>query len=178
VFLFRLQIMNLTRVNGVFLVVFLVVLSQSADAQIRAFSSVSNEIKWEKLDSALAKAKVQNKLVLVAFHAKGCPYCRKMKEQIYSDTEMKRLIQKYFIPVEIDLENPVDFIYKGEVMNSSALATILDVSGTPTLSFLNDEGDLIAFQPGYLNVALFSKLIQYVGTGKYATVSFAEFSNE
>jgi len=63
-------------------------------------------------------------------------------------------------------------------MNSSALAAILEVSGTPTLSFLNDDGDLIAFQPGYLNAGLFSKLIEYVGTGKYATVSFAEFSKE
>ena len=170
--------MNLTSVNCVFLAVFLIVLSQSANAQIRAFNTVSNELKWEKLDDALAKAKLQNKLVLVAFHAQGCPYCRKMKDQIYSDSEMKRLILKYFIPVEIDLENPVDFIYKGEVMNSSALATILEVSGTPTLSFLNDEGDLIAFQPGYLNAGLFAKLIKYVGTGKYATVSFAEFSKE
>jgi len=170
--------MNLTKINCVFLVLFLIVLSQKGVAQIRAFNSVSNELKWEKLDDAIAKAKVQKKRVLVAFHAKSCPYCRKMKDHVYSDFEMKQLIHKYFIPVEIDLENPVDFIYKGEVMNSSALAAILEVSGTPTLSFLNDEGDLIAFQPGYLNTVLFSKLIKYVGTGKYATVSFAEFSKE
>jgi thioredoxin-related protein len=168
--------MNLNRVNSVFLVVLTLVLSNSVCAQIRAFNSISNEIEWEKLDSALAKAKIQNKLILLAFHAQGCPYCKKMKDLIYSDPEMKRLIQQYFIPVELDLENPTDFIYKGVVMNSAALANILEVTGTPTLTFLNDEGDLVAFQPGYLNPRLFAKLIKYVGTGKYTMVSFAEFS--
>lgn len=170
--------MILKRVIYVILAVFTIAFSRRVHAQIRAFDSVSSEIKWEKLDDALAMAKSQKKLVLVAFHAQSCIYCKKMKDHIYSDIQLKQLIRTYFIPVEIDLENPVDFIYKGEVMNSSALATIFEVKGTPTLSFLNDEGDLIAFQPGYLHAAMFAKLITYVGTGKYATVSFVEFSKE
>lgn len=153
-------------------------ITQISYSQIIAFSSKAEEIEWVSLDQALAKAAIEKKNILLAFHSEGCPYCKKMKEQVYRDAEIIKKILKYFIPVELDLSKRTDFLYKGHVMSSTALAEIFNVKGTPTITFLNNEGDLIAFQPGYLNPKLFSKLIEYVGTGVYATMSFKEFIAE
>lgn len=148
---------------------------QPGSAQIVAFNSKPSEINWVPIQEALGKARAQKKFVLIAFHIQGCPYCKKMKETVYRDAEMQKRIEKYFIPVEIDLEHSEEFLYKGRMMSTQSLAEIFKVEGTPTLTFLNEDGDLIAFQPGYLNSNQFEKLVEYVGTGIYATLSFDEF---
>ncbi len=146
-------------------------------AQIKAFAEQSG-FEWIPLDQAIAKAQSQKKMVMLAFHAEHCPYCRKMELEVYSKPEIQQLITDYFVPAKLDMEQNETFFYKGVAMTTERLAAIFKVEGTPTLTFLNDEGDMVAYQPGFIRPELFKKLMEYVGTGMYATMSFSEFTGE
>lgn len=146
-------------------------------AQIKAFVDQS-VFEWIPFDQAITKAQSQKKMVMLAFHAENCPFCRKMDLEVYSKPEIQQLISDYFIPAKLDLEHNETFLYKGVAMTTERLAAIFKVQGTPTLTFLNEEGDMVAFQPGFIRPELFKKLMVYVGTGKYATMSFSEFTGE
>jgi thioredoxin-related protein len=146
-------------------------------AQIKAFSEKSS-FEWLPIDQAIAKAQSEKKMVMLAFHAENCPYCRKMELEVYSKPEIQQLISLYFVPAKLDMEHPLTFMYKGVVMTTDRLASIFKVEGTPTLTFLNDEGDLVAYQPGFIQPELFKKLMEYVGTGVYATMSFSDFTGD
>ncbi|TNE69276.1 DUF255 domain-containing protein [bacterium] len=146
------------------------------NAQIKAFSEPS--FKWLPLDQAVGQARVQQKMVLVLFKTKDCPFCKKMELEVFSKPEFQKEINKYFIPAVVDLESNDQYLYKGDVISVKGLATTFRVSGTPTLVFLNTDGDLVAFQPGYIKPDTFHELIDYIGTGMYATVSFQEFQKQ
>lgn len=145
------------------------------NAQIKAFSTPPT-LQWNSFEQALLDAPKLDKMIMVAFHGTTCPFSKKMKDEVYSKPDIQHLINTYFIPVEIMLDENKTMLYNGYEIKAQHLANIFKVEGTPTLAFLNEEGDLIAIQPGYLTPKLFAKLMEYVGKGFYATMSFSEFS--
>ncbi|MEG0499664.1 MAG: thioredoxin family protein [Rikenellaceae bacterium] len=81
-------------------------------------------------NSVLTKAKSQNKLVLLDFYTDWCVPCKQMDEHIFTQQRVKNVIDRDFIRLRIDAE-------KGEGI---ALAEKYQVSGYPTLLFLNSDG--------------------------------------
>lgn len=148
-----------------------------AKAQSNIFKKKSI-IEWESLDEAILKAYKSNKMVLLAFHGTDCPYSKTMKSKVYSSPKVKHHLEKHFIASEIILDSNEKVNYKGVDILPEALANIFNVKGTPTLTFLNSEGDLIAYQPGLLEVDQLIQLLDYVGSGAYATISFQDFSKQ
>lgn len=154
-----------------------VFLGSVCNAQIKAFLPPP-VLKWNTLEQALLDAPKSDKMIMLAFHGNECPFSKKMMDDVYSKPDIQHLINQYFIPVEIMLDENKTMMYNGYEIEAQKLAKIFKVEGTPTLAFLNDEGDLIAIQPGYLSPKLFAKLMEYVGEGFYATMSFSEFSEK
>lgn len=87
------------------------------------FSPIKNN--YEK---ALAKAKAENKLVMIDFTGWACVNCRKMEENVWPDPEIrKRLTEKYVIVslyVDDKMALPQDQQYVSTVLNGLKVNTV------------------------------------------------------
>jgi thioredoxin 1 len=67
----------------------------------------SNNIVWaEDYTSAQQKASQTGKPVILFFTGKWCVPCRIMKRTVWADEEVAALVNKSFIPVTIDVDDP------------------------------------------------------------------------
>lgn len=56
-------------------------------------------------DEALAKAKAENKYVLINFHTQTCAPCKKMEKEVFPTPECGEYVNKRFVPIMIDGED-------------------------------------------------------------------------
>mgnify|MGYP001229621344 CR=1 FL=1 len=135
-------------------------------------------IDWTGVDQALERATAEEKLVLINVYAEWCPYCQRMHREVYTDESVEEPINDYFIPVIINTESDDPVTYLGNAFTEAEFAAALRFSSVPTTFFMNQNGEVIGQQPGYLPAELFSRLLEYVGSGAYETVSFEEFESQ
>lgn len=62
-------------------------------------------IAWEDWEKApFATAKLQNKMVLIDVGIEGCTACRWMDESTYRNDRVIELVQRHFVPIQVDAE--------------------------------------------------------------------------
>ncbi len=112
--------------------------------------SSSDGLDWEiKIESALQKAKAENKYILVNFTGSDwCVWCKRLNDEVFSKPEFKEFAEKKLILVKIDFpkekELPLD-----EKLYNQQLAQQFAVEGFPTIYILKNDGTAI-YQTGYL----------------------------
>lgn len=82
------------------------------------------------LEEALAKAKAENKLVLIDCHTKTCGPCRKMEKTVFPQAKCGEFINSRFVPIMMDME-------EGDGM---AVAEKYEVGIYPTFLVLSPDG--------------------------------------
>lgn len=90
------------------------------------------------LSEVLEQAAAENKLVFVDFYTTWCLPCRMMDEDVFPDRRLGDFMNENFISYKIDAE-------KGNGVN---LATIYNISGYPTLLFLDQNGNVVERKMG------------------------------
>ena len=78
----------------------------------------SNPVAWLPWNKeALAKAKNDNKPVLLSVGYSTCHWCHRMREESFEDLKTASFINKHFIPIKVDREErpEVDAYYMGAV---------------------------------------------------------------
>lgn len=128
------------------------------------------------LERALKLAPDEGKKILIDVFATWCPYCKRMHSEVYPSDAVQEAISKYFLWVKIDVESDAMVNYHGEEMTEAQFAQALENQNVPTVYFLNDEGAIIGSQPGYLEEAVFSNLLNFVGSDAYLDQSFKEYT--
>jgi thioredoxin-related protein len=107
---------------------------------------------WQTdFEAAKAKAKAENKLLLVDFTGSDwCPYCKKLKGEVFDKDQFKAEAPKHFVLVELDFprhkEVPDDLKAQNE-----KLAKQYKIGGFPTVLLLDAAGQTVAqtgYQPG------------------------------
>lgn len=128
------------------------------------------------LKDGLAKAKNENKRVIVDVYTDWCVWCRKMDSEAYSNPEVKKIIEDSFIFVKLNAEGSDKVTYNGKEYTEEDLAVYFEVSGYPTNVFLEPDGKVIEFKydtvkmknvPGYFKTDEFKKILKYFKDGKY-----------
>lgn len=109
------------------------------------------DLAWQKWSpSAFAKARRENKLVLLDLTAKWCVYCKKMDEVTYRDQRVTRMIKSHYIPVRADeAEYP-------------SLARRYAKLGRPTTVIYNGDATEIIKRRGYLKPQWMAWLLEAV----------------
>ncbi len=84
------------------------------------------DINWtEDYDEGLARAKAENKLIMLVFTGTNCHVCNMMKADVFPDKEVSEYVNKHFVAIEQDIEMDGHDGY--------------DVFGTPTFYFLDSS---------------------------------------
>ncbi len=122
-----------------FLISIVFILSASAFAEGYEDSVVKEETDFQEL----ALQMQQNKMGLVMMlHAEHCPYCRLMDEEILSPmVRSNEYKKKVFIrKLQVDVSDEV-IDFNGRKITASKLAREYDSQLTPTLLFLDQNGE-------------------------------------
>ncbi|HVF84796.1 MAG TPA: protein disulfide isomerase family protein [Abditibacteriaceae bacterium] len=102
-----------------------------------ATSKAAQSIAWRKnFEAAQAEAAKSRKPLMVDFYADWCGACKMMDAEAYTNAELIRESQK-FVMVKVDADQRTD------------LARKFNVTGLPTLLWLDNSGNVLHSSPGY-----------------------------
>ena len=110
------------------------------------------ELPWTTdLPKAQAKAKAENKLVMMDFTGSDwCGWCIKLNREVFSKPEFVQYAAKNLVPVEIDFPHGKEQSAELKKANQ-ALQRKYRIEGYPTIIVLNGDGKKVGelgYQPG------------------------------
>lgn len=127
-------------------------------------------------DESLAKAKSENKRVIVDVYTDWCGWCKKMDKDTYGNSDIKEIVEENFIFVKLNAEGPGKLTYNGREYTEEQLSFYFNIFSFPTTVFLEPDGTLIEFKygtskmsniPGYFKAKDFKKILDFFKDGKY-----------
>jgi thioredoxin-related protein len=99
-------------------------------------------VDWEhNYDTALEKAKKENKLVMVDVYTDWCGWCKKLDKDVYADPKVGERLTKSFVTVKINPEKS---------LRAAQLAKQFGTKGYPHIVFVNGDGKKIGEIGGYV----------------------------
>jgi thiol-disulfide isomerase/thioredoxin len=116
--------------------------------------------------AALDQAKSEGKFVLLYFWATWCGNCREFSEQVLTDPQILKALDKDFKFVSIDVDE------------DRAMSQSYKVRVVPTMIFLDQEGDPASVMPGAVPGEIFTLVLAYMSRGAYARMEFSDFVDE
>ncbi len=101
--------------------------------------AADSKIPWQQWSpAAFAKAKQENKFVILDLHAVWCHWCHVMDETTYKDPRVIKLLAEKYVPVEVDQDSRPDISNRYEDF------------GWPATIVFNGDGQEIVKRRGYL----------------------------
>ncbi len=95
-----------------------------------------NPVHWRPWnDAALARARAENKPILLSIGYSACHWCHVMAHESFEDTATAALMNELFINIKVDREERPDL----DVIYQSALALMGEQGGWPLTMFLTPE---------------------------------------
>jgi len=118
------------------------------------------KVSWQNYHGALATGKAESKPILLHFTADWCKWCKKMKNETYSDFKVARYLQDNFATGWVDTEQ-----YRN-------LAKKYSVNSLPTLWFLDSDGISLTRVDGYLGPEKMLLVLEFIRTKAYKTMEY------
>lgn len=134
-------------------------------------------IAWRPtLEEAVAEAAVAGKPILVDVYADWCTWCRRLQQEVYTDSTLAAYVNARFIPVRLNGEIRSDAVQFGGSSTSSAeLARAFGVEGYPTTIFLNAGAMFLTRLPGFAPANAYLPILEYLASEAYVHQSFQDF---
>jgi len=132
------------------IIMFAIVAAQSPGKESSGETTNATKIEFNSAswDEILALAKKENKSIFLDVSTSWCGYCKRMKANVFTDTEVAEYYNSAFINVSVDAE-------QGEGLE---LAKKYGVRGYPTFVFINADGSLSKQISGYKRAEKFLAL--------------------
>jgi len=110
----------------------------------------NDNLNWEdNLETALQKAKAENKAVLVNFTGSDwCQWCIRLSDEVFSKSEFEDYAEDNLILVRLDFPRSIEQSAETKTYNNQ-LAQRYGVQGFPTILLFNSQGQMV-LQTGYL----------------------------
>jgi thioredoxin-related protein len=138
----------------------------------------TQELTWKDLPSGLAEAKKANKKILLDVYTDWCKWCKKLDAEVYAEPAVSAYLQKNYITVKVNAENPDKFAFQGKQMNGPDIAQTFGVSGYPTIIFLDADGKQIDRLGGFVNAQQFLPILKFIGEDAYKTTSWDDYAKK
>jgi thioredoxin-related protein len=119
---------------------------------VLANAAATKEAAWQtNFQAAQAKAKAQKKILLVAFTGSDwCPWCKKLKAEVFDKQPFASAAHKRFVLVQIDFPHEKKLPNELKEQNGK-LAKKYKINTFPSVLLLKPDGELIAhtgYSPG------------------------------
>jgi thioredoxin-related protein len=136
------------------------------------------EMQWYDLEEAQRRARSDGKKVLLFMEAEWCSYCKKMKREVFSRSDVQEVLRSNYYPVKVDIESAKEVTVNQKTMTERELGQSLEITATPTIIFLNDQGEILGRQPGFIESGIFTHLLHFVTSEKFDELSFREYLDQ
>lgn len=122
-----------------------------AEAPIETISNHATvEVTWEKdLATALERARLEGKPVLVNFYADWCVWCKRLESTTFRDAKVATVLQNRVVPLSLDVDG-----------SGKQLSNEYRVDGLPTIVVLDTDGREIGRIPGYMSPESFLSTVE------------------
>jgi thiol:disulfide interchange protein len=124
--------------------------------------TAKNKITWYSMTDGFAKAKKENKMIVVDVYTDWCYWCKVMDQQTYGNAAIIKKMNKNFVAVKFNPEVNAKHIVNGETMSSEQLVGYLNkggkVPGYPMTYVWKNITDNSSISPytGYLDTTTFN----------------------
>lgn len=116
-----------------------------------------------------------NKRLLIYYYQDGCPYCKKLLQENFSQRSISDKTQKYFDVVSINLWGDKEVTVGDRTYTEKDFAEALKVQYTPTLLFFNEKNKIVFRANGYYPPEKFSALLDYIGQKQETKISYQDY---
>ncbi len=95
---------------------------------------------FKDMQDDLAEANDEGKRFMVIIEQRGCIYCKKMHEEVFSDPAVKQLIEENFFVVQLNMFGDVEVVdFDGEAMPEKDAVGRWNALFTPTILFFPES---------------------------------------
>ena len=138
-------------------------------------SSLFSDTKSIHIDQFSFQAKKENKHLLLFFHKEGCGFCEKMIYETLADSDIEDAIDKYFIFVDIGIDDEGNIEHRDFVGSKHGYAQSLEIDFYPTVGFVDGNNSIVYGAIGYRDIETFSLLLRYMYSGDYKVMELEDF---
>lgn len=98
----------------------------------------------------VATATAENKRVMIYFGQDGCNACARLHREVFNEPTMQAKLKKHFNTVAINIHGGIDIQWvDGKNYTEKSLAKMLGTTFTPSLVFLDEQGNIALKISGY-----------------------------
>lgn len=132
---------------------------------------------WYSFNEGMAKARQENKPVVIDFYTDWCSWCKVMDQKTFSVPEVEEYLFTNFIPIRINAENQTEKVkFQNQTFTPRQLTSAFQITGFPSVAFVTAKEEVITVVPGYIEKKQFLKMLEYIHQECYKSdVSFDEF---
>lgn len=147
----------------------------------------SGKINWKTIAEVEQLMKTKPKKVLVDAYTSWCGWCKRMDKNTFQHPEIARYVNENFYAIKFDAETKETISFKGKDFkfvkggrkghNELAKFLLKGRLSYPTISFLNENLDLINAFPGYKAPNDFDALLNYVQQNEFSNMGFTQYKS-
>jgi len=120
-------------------------------------------IQWFSYAEGRQRGDAENKKVFLVFNADWCRYCLQMEKETFQNPTVIAYVNRNFVPISVNSDKEQDIAEK------------YSVRGLPSTWFISENGERIGNRPGYIAADEMLKILKYIGSDSYLTMSFEAF---
>lgn len=117
-------------------------------------------LPWQSYNRGLTQAKSVNKAIMIQFYGESCHDCHRMAQEMQADPQLHLLTQN-FILIRINVNSDKALSYQGQQLSEMQFSQRMLVPGTPTLVFLNPQGQQLGRRIGYTAPQDLKRILTY-----------------
>jgi len=122
------------------------------------------------------EARQQGRHVMVFLHLDQCPYCARMLQENFVSGETRDFVQKHFDVIGINIRGGAEVLWiDGATYSERALAGQLKAFATPTIVFLDLDGNKLLQLTGYRDPRALRHALEYVQSKSYRSQTFTAY---
>ncbi|MFA9462392.1 thioredoxin family protein [Thiohalorhabdus sp. Cl-TMA] len=134
------------------------------------------KVSFLNLPEDVKEAGQADKNLLLVWYQDGCPYCERLINTNFSQKGIVEYTQEHFDVIALNLWGSRTVTgLDGGSLSEKALGKRMGVQFTPTLQFLDKQGEVVLRLNGYYPPEKFRTALQYVGEDAFRNQAFSAF---